>query len=46
MDNIMVEGRWRTVKYEEIYIRDYETVEELIRGLREYSSGPGWQEPC
>ena len=36
MDNIMVERLWRTVKYEEIYIRDYETVEELIGGLREY----------
>ncbi|MBW1979521.1 MAG: transposase [Deltaproteobacteria bacterium] len=36
MDNIMVERLWRTLKYEDIYIRDYETVEELIRGLREY----------
>ena len=36
MDNIMVERLWRTVKYEEIYIKDYETVEDLIKGLREY----------
>ena len=36
MDNIMVERLWRTVKYEDIYIKDYETVEELKKGLREY----------
>ena len=36
MDNIMVERLWRTVKYEDIYIKDYETVEDLIKGLRKY----------
>jgi len=36
MDNIMVERLWRTVKYEDIYIKDYETVEDLIKGLKEY----------
>lgn len=36
MDNIMVERLWRTVKYEDIYIKDYETVEDLIAGLRTY----------
>ena len=36
MDNIMVERLWRTVKYEDIYIKDYETVGDLIKGLREY----------
>lgn len=36
MDNIMVERLWRTVKYEDIYIKDYETLEDLITGLREY----------
>lgn len=35
-DNIMVERLWRTVKYEEVYIKDYETVEDLIAGLRTY----------
>lgn len=38
MDNIMVERLWRTLKYEDIYIKDYETVEELIAGLRDYFS--------
>lgn len=36
MDNIMVERLWRTVKYEDIYTRDYESVEELVTGLRKY----------
>ena len=36
MDNIMVERLWSTLKYEDIYIKDYETVEELIAGLRDY----------
>ncbi|MFZ3063436.1 MAG: integrase core domain-containing protein [Actinomycetota bacterium] len=33
---IMVERLWRTVKYEDIYIKDYESVEDLIAGLRKY----------
>jgi putative transposase len=36
IDNIMVERLWRTVKYEDVYIKDYETVEDLIAGLRKY----------
>lgn len=28
-DNIFVERLWRTVKYEDIYLRDYGSVEEL-----------------
>jgi len=36
MDNIMVERLWRTLKYEDIYIKDYETVEQLVVGLRDY----------
>jgi Transposase and inactivated derivatives len=36
IDNIMIERLWRTVKYEEVYIKDYETVEELTVALRSY----------
>jgi putative transposase len=36
MDNIMVERLWRSLKYEDIYLKDYESVEELIEGLRGY----------
>jgi len=35
-DNILAERLWRTVKYEEIYLRDYGDGHELIRSLREY----------
>jgi putative transposase len=33
---LTVERLWRTVKYEDIYIRGYETVPELHRGLHRY----------
>jgi len=36
MDNIMVERLWRSLKYEDIYLKDYESVEELVEGLRRY----------
>jgi putative transposase len=36
LDNVFVERLWRTVKYEDIYIRCYEAVLELQRGLARY----------
>jgi len=35
-DNIFVERLWRTVKYEEVYLKDYETVAEARLGLGRY----------
>ena len=35
-DNIFVERLWRTVKYEDIYIKSYATVPELYSGLNDY----------
>jgi len=35
-DNIFIERLWRSVKYEDIYLKDYQTVLELYNGLREY----------
>ena len=35
-DNIFVERLWRTVKYEDIYLKEYPTVPALTDGLREY----------
>jgi putative transposase len=35
-DNIFIERLWRTVKYEEIYLKEYRTVPALIAGLGEY----------
>jgi len=35
-DNIFVERLWRTVKYEDIYVRGYEGVAQLRQGLERY----------
>ena len=56
-DNIFVERLWRTVKYEEVYLKAYASVLEAQRGLEDYfrfynglrphqaSSGPGLPDP-
>ena len=36
LDNIFVERLWRTVKYEDIYLKHYPTVPLLYSGLRDY----------
>lgn len=36
MDNIFTERLWRTVKYENIYLYDYQNIEEARAGLTEY----------
>lgn len=33
LDNVMIERLWRTVKYDDIFIRGYETMSELYQGL-------------
>ncbi len=35
-DNIFVERLWRSVKYEDIYLHDYDTVPALYAGLGAY----------
>ncbi len=35
-DNIFIERLWRTVKYEEVYLKDYGRVPEALANLREY----------
>lgn len=36
LDNVFVERLWRSVKYEEVYINEYATVEAAIQRLRAY----------
>jgi putative transposase len=36
LDNVFVERLWRSVKYEDVYIRGYETVPGLHHGLARY----------
>jgi putative transposase len=35
-DNIFVERLWRSVKYEEVYLKEYGVVDEARRGLSDY----------
>lgn len=36
LDNVFVERLWRSVKYEDVYLRGYESVPELEKGLAAY----------
>lgn len=36
IDNIFIERLWRSVKYEEVYLKEYTGVEELIKSLKVY----------
>jgi putative transposase len=36
LDNVFIERLWRTVKYENIYLKDYATGTETYEGLSEY----------
>jgi putative transposase len=36
LDNIFVERLWRSVKYEEVYLHDYQTLDEAAGGLGRY----------
>jgi len=36
LDNIFIERLWRTVKYEDIYLKSYVNGTELYRGMKEY----------
>jgi putative transposase len=36
LDNVFVERLWRSVKYEDIYLKEYDTVSSLLKGLTHY----------
>lgn len=36
LDNIFVERLWRSVKWEEVYLKDYQSVPEAVSNLRAY----------
>jgi putative transposase len=44
-DNIFVERFWRTVKYEDVYLREYRTLAEARTGLGRYIEFYNWQRP-
>ena len=36
MDNVFIERLWRTLKYEDVYLKEYGTLSDLRQGLREW----------
>jgi putative transposase len=36
LDNVMIERLWRTVKYEEVYLKEYTSVADCYSGLNDY----------
>ena len=36
LDNVFIERLWRSVKYEDLYLKDYGTVDEVYDGLEAY----------
>lgn len=45
LDNILIERLWRTIKYEDIYLKDYESVDDLYEGLTSYLAFYDCQRP-
>lgn len=43
LDNVMIERLWRTVKYEDVYLKDYETTADCHKGLSAYLKYYGYQ---
>ena len=35
-DNIFIERLWRSLKYEEVYLKDYQTVAEARAGIAQW----------
>ncbi|MGI8543841.1 MAG: integrase core domain-containing protein, partial [Aridibacter sp.] len=44
-DNIMVERLWRSVKYEEVYLNDYQDAWEAMDGLDKYVEFYNYKRP-
>jgi putative transposase len=45
LDNIFAERLWRTVKYENIYLQDYQSPREARQGIRDYLTYYNHQRP-
>jgi len=42
-DNIFIERLWRSVKYEEVYVHNYESVRDAVKGLTRYFQLYNWE---
>ena len=45
MDNIFIERLWRSVKYEEAYLKEYSNVKELVKSLKQYFEFYNFERP-
>lgn len=45
IDNVLIERLWRTVKYEKIYLREYETGAETISSQGRFLNYFDYQSP-
>jgi putative transposase len=45
LDNVFVERLWRTVKYEEVYLKDYRPPKEAMQGLAKFFQLYNMQRP-
>lgn len=45
LDNIFIERLWRSLKYEDIYLKDYHTVPDLEKGLQNYFNFYNFERP-
>ena len=45
LDNIFVERLWRSVKYEEVYLHDYQSIAEARQGIKRYFQLYNYERP-
>ena len=45
MDNIFTERLWRTIKWEEVYLKSYENVTEAVSGIGNFIQFYNWERP-
>ncbi len=45
LDNVFIERLWRTVKYENVYLKGYEDMKRLKAGLKEYFEFYNYKRP-
>ena len=43
LDNVFVERLWRSLKYEEVYIKDYQSVIDAVEGIGAYFKFYNWE---
>ncbi|MBA2660996.1 MAG: transposase [Bradymonadaceae bacterium] len=45
IDNIWIERFWRSLKYEEVYLKDYESVPQAVAEMASYIDFYNWERP-